>query len=118
MSNQHTYFVEYQPDAVYLSLLSPSRSQSRTRPRDSVWEVHSWHSSYSEAIDQSDMIGGRVSIGYIDEWDEANIGITDKSAYEYATKECGFDGGFGRWRTQDDAERDAWEQGASGIPTS
>ena len=72
------------------------------------WTRHSEHESYRAAVDQADMVHGRVMVG-----DE----MSDESAWRYAVANQGFEGDFAAWQTQDDDERAEYETGAQGIGT-
>jgi len=69
------------------------------------WEYHSTHDSYRDAVDQADMIHGRV-VG--------DTGISDLQAWRWAVLNQGFEGDFAAWQAQNDKDRDAYEQGARG----
>ena len=75
---------------------------------DGGWTLHSTHESYRDAVDQSDMVHGRVL---------CPTGATDSSAWSYARGQQGFEGDFLGWQAQDDDERQGYENGAAGIPT-
>jgi len=72
------------------------------------WTDHSEHASYRDAVDQADMIHGRVV---------TPVGATDREAWERAVAEQGYLGTFGEWQRQDDEERAEYEDGASGVGT-
>ena len=93
-----TYTVEILVDVV-----------ERPHLRHETWDRHSTHRSYRAAVDQADMAGGRVAI---------NDGMTDKKAHQWAVDNQGFGGDYQEWRSLDDSERDEYEDGAAGIPTS
>jgi hypothetical protein len=67
------------------------------------YTTHSTHDSYRDAIDQADMVKGRVA--------------GDREAYEYAKANQGFGGDYSEWQAQDDDERAEYELGAAGVPT-
>ncbi len=71
------------------------------------YTTHSDYDSYRDAVDQADLVGGRVVI--------AATGATDESAWRHASREQGFDGDFAAWQAQDDAERQEYENGAAGA---
>lgn len=73
------------------------------------WTLHSTHDSYRDAVDQSDMIHGRVV---------CQTGMTDHDAWQYAVAEQGYGGDYDSWAAQDDDERAAYEAGANGIGTA
>lgn len=73
------------------------------------WTHHSEHELYKDAVDQADMVHGRVI---------TPGGATDKEAWEWAVATQGFRGNFTAWMGQDDEERNEYEAGAAGIPTS
>jgi len=96
-----TYIVEILLDAV-----------ERPHLRHEVWGYHSSHKSYREAVDQSDMVHGRVIVG------EGGTGcMTDKEAHQWAVENQGYDGDYLAWSHQDDEDRAEYEDGAAGIPT-
>lgn len=68
------------------------------------WTTHSTHESYRDAVDQADMVRGRVA--------------GDKEAHAWAVANQGFAGTFEEWQAQDDDERQEYELGAAGIPTA
>ena len=68
-----------------------------------VWTIHSEHNSFRDAVDQADMVHGRVR--------------GEDFAYRWAKSDQGFTGTFDEWMAQDDEERDQYENGASGIGT-
>lgn len=70
------------------------------------WANHSSHESYRDAVDQADMVRGRVLCG---------AGATNEEAYRHARDNQGFDGGLLDWESLDDAERAEYEAGAAGI---
>ena len=72
------------------------------------WIRHSDWDSYREAVDQSDMVRGRVVLA---------TGATDEYAWRWARDNQGFEGDFLTWQAQDDEERQEYENGAAGIPT-
>ena len=65
--------------------------------------THSTHDSSRDAVDQADMVSGRV--------------VGDAAAWKYAVAEQGFTGDFLEWQSQDDDERAEYESGAEGIGT-
>ena len=65
---------------------------------------HSTHESYRDAVDQADMVRGRVVV--------AATGYSDEKAWKYAVSEQGFAGNFAEWQSQDDDERNEYEVGA------
>jgi hypothetical protein len=65
---------------------------------------HSTHDSYRDAVDQADMVHGRVVV--------AATGLTDRKAWSYAVAEQGFAGDFSEWQSMDDEERSEYETGA------
>jgi hypothetical protein len=67
------------------------------------YTTHSTHDSYRDAIDQADMVRGRV--------------VGDEAAWKYAVADQGFTGDFAEWQSQDDGERAEYESGAEGIGT-
>lgn len=67
------------------------------------WTTHSEHSSYRDAVDQSDMVHGRVL---------CSTGLPDRSAWEWASINQGFDGDYDAWTAMDDDERAEYEAGA------
>ena len=68
------------------------------------WTTHSTHESYRDAVDQADMVHGRI--------------VGDMDAWRWASDQQGFDGSYGDWTRQDDDERAEYEAGAAGIPTA
>jgi precorrin-6x reductase len=70
------------------------------------WTLHSQHSSYREAVDQADMVHGRVMLA---------TGMTDVAAWRYAVVHQGFDGNYAAWSAQNDDERAAYEIGANPV---
>lgn len=74
------------------------------------WTHHSTHDSYRDAVDQSDMVHGRVLC--------AATGLLDESAWKYAVGEGIFSGDYASWTAMDDEERNEFELGAAGIPTA
>lgn len=68
------------------------------------WTHHSNHQSYRDAVDQADMVRGRVT--------------GDEAAWKWARDNQGFHGDFAAWQSQDNDERSEYEAGAAGIPTS
>lgn len=73
------------------------------------WTQHSTHDSYRDAVDQADMVHGRVVV--------CATGLTDEAAWKWARDNQGFDGDFAAWQAQDDEDRAEYEDGAAGIPT-
>lgn len=71
---------------------------------DGGYTIYSTHESYRDAVDQADMVCGRVVI--------AATGYTDERAWEYAVSSQGFAGDFADWQAMDDDERDEFEIGA------
>jgi hypothetical protein len=69
-----------------------------------TWTEHSRHASYRDAVDQADMVHGRVMVG--------DGETSDRDAWRYAVAEQGYDGDFAAWQSQDDDARDAYEAGA------
>lgn len=67
------------------------------------WTTHSEHESYREAVDQADMVHGRVA--------------GDEDAWKWATQNQGYTGTFADWQAMDDGERAEYEAGAAGIGT-
>jgi len=67
------------------------------------WTLHSEHESFREAVDQADMVRGRVA--------------GEEKAHAWATANQGFTGDFAEWTSQDDEERAEYESGAAGLPT-
>jgi len=65
------------------------------------WTLHSEHDSYRDAVDQADMVHGRV--------------VGDEQAWKWAVNEQGFVGTYAEWQAQDDEERNEYELGAAGI---
>lgn len=74
------------------------------------YTTHSDHDSYKDAVDQADMVHGRVVV--------AETGLPDEDAYGHALANQGFLGTYEDWQGLDDAERDEYERGASGEPTA
>lgn len=72
------------------------------------WTRHTSWESYRDAVDQADMVHGRVTLA---------SGATDREAHAYAHTHQGFGGNYEEWQRLDDAERDAYERGAAGEPT-
>lgn len=68
------------------------------------WTRHSEHESYRDAVDQADMVHGRV--------------VGDYAAWQWAVAHQGFVGDYAAWQSQDDDERAAYDAGAAGIPTA
>jgi len=66
--------------------------------------LHSTHESYRDAVDQADMVHGRVVL--------TATGLSDKKAWIHAVSEQGFTGDFAAWQGQDDEDRNAFEVGA------
>lgn len=73
------------------------------------WTRHSEHGSYRAAVDQSEMVHGRVMCG---------TGLSDESAWKYAVAQQGYDGTYADWSGMDDEERQEYETGAQGIGTA
>lgn len=73
------------------------------------WTMHSQHESYHDAVDQSDMVHGRVML---------STGGSDMQAWRWAAANQGFDGDFAAWQSLDDDERAEYEKGAAGLPTA
>ena len=73
------------------------------------WTNHSEHESYRDAVDQADMVHGRVFCG---------TGLSDEAAWKWARDNQGFTGDYAEWTAQDDDERGEYELGAAGIPTA
>ena len=69
------------------------------------WTHHSDHKSYKSAVDQSDMVHGRVIV--------AETGCLDTTAFSHAKLHQGFTGSFSDWRLLEDSERDEYEIGAN-----
>jgi hypothetical protein len=93
-----TYTVEILVDVV-----------ERPHLRHETWGHHSEHQSYRNAVDQADMVGGRVTI---------DDGMLDTEAYQWAVDNQGFGGDYQEWRSLDDSERGEYEDGANGLPTT
>jgi hypothetical protein len=74
------------------------------------WTSHSTHASYRDAVDQADMVHGRVLI--------SETSLPDDAAWKYAVENQGFTGDFAAWQTQDDGERAEYEVGAAGVSTT
>ena len=68
------------------------------------WTTHSTHSSYRDAVDQADLVHGRV------DGEACNHG--------WAVAQQGCHLSYEEWLAQDDDERAEWEAGAAGIPTA
>ena len=68
------------------------------------WTTHSTHASYREAIDQADMVHGRVA--------------RDGTAWHYARQCQGCELTYEEWRAQDDDDREQYERGAAGLPSN
>ena len=68
------------------------------------WTRHSTHDSYRDAVDQSDMVHGRVVV--------AATGLSDMDAHSHAVAQQGFIGDYSDWQMLDDSERDEYEYGA------
>ena len=68
------------------------------------WTTHSIDLSYRDAIDQADMMGGRVRL---------STGLLDTEAHAYAVRACGCELSYAEWSAQDDAERAEWESAAN-----
>lgn len=73
------------------------------------YTLHSTHVSYRDAVDQADMVHGRVIV-------EAT-GYTDEKCWKYAVAEQGFAGDFSSWQSQDDDQRASFECGSQGLGT-
>lgn len=74
------------------------------------WTTHSTHAGYRDAVDQADLVGGRVL---------CNDGKTDEQAWKHAVQHQGYDGDFTSWQSQDDDERGEYEAAAAaGEPTA
>lgn len=68
------------------------------------WTTHSIDLSYRDAIDQADMMGGRVRL---------STGLLDTEAHKYAVRACGCELSYDEWSAQDDDERAEWESAAN-----
>ena len=68
------------------------------------YTLHSTHESYRDAVDQADMVRGRVVV--------AATGLPDESAWKYAVSHQGFEGDFAEWQSIDDEDRSEYEVGA------
>jgi hypothetical protein len=68
------------------------------------YTLHSTHDSYRDAVDQADMVHGRVVV--------AATGLSDEKAWCYAVAEQGFTGDYTEWQSMDDDERNEFEFGA------
>ena len=73
------------------------------------WTRHSEWASYRDAVDQADMVHGRVI---------TPGGGTDYAAWQYAVAAQGYADDYAAWQGQDDDERAEYEHGAAGIPTA
>jgi len=71
---------------------------------DGEYTTHSTHASYRDAVDQADMVHGRVIV--------AATGYPDEKCWEHAVAAQGFDGDFAEWQSMDDEERSEYEYGA------
>lgn len=67
------------------------------------WTRHSEHESYGAAVNQADLVHGRVA--------------GDRDAWEWARRNQGCTLSWDEWQGQDDSERDEYEAGAAGIGT-
>jgi len=67
------------------------------------WTLHSEHGSYRDAVNQSDMVHGRVL---------CPGGMTDRQAHAWARSVQGCDLNWSEWCGQDDDERAEYEFGA------
>lgn len=76
-----------------------------------LWTEHSSWISYRDAVDQADLVHGRLLIG------NPERRMTDKGAYQWAFAENGFEGTYQDWREQSNEEREEFEDAAAGIPT-
>lgn len=68
------------------------------------WTLHSEHDSFRAAVDQADMVRGRIA--------------GEEKAHAWAVANQGFTGDFAEWMSMDDEERSGFEAGAAGIPTT
>lgn len=68
------------------------------------YTLHSTHESYRDAVDQADMVHGRVVV--------SATGYSDERAWKYAVSNQGFAGDFAEWQSLDDEERNEYEVGA------
>lgn len=67
------------------------------------WTAHSTHDNYRDAVDQADMVHGRIA--------------GDLAAYRYAVASQGFEGSYEDWTGLDADERAEYESGAAGLGT-
>ncbi len=72
------------------------------------WTHHSTHDSYRDAVDQADMVRGRVL---------CSTGLPDEDAWKHAVRNQGFEGDYAAWSAMDDDERTAFEVGADPAGT-
>ena len=72
------------------------------------WTTHSSHDAYRDAVDQADMVHGRIVL---------ESGATDEAAWQWAMRQQGFTGDFAAWQSMDDEERAEYEAGAAGVGT-
>lgn len=77
--------------------------QVQVKRRDG-WDRAMDFESYREAVDQADLLHGRVAV--------KSTGFPDEAAHTYAVAYQGFEGDYGDWRRLNDAERDDYEHGA------
>ena len=83
------------------------------REEETTWDRYSTFNSYRDAIDQADMVHGRVIVG------ESGEGcVTNEEAHRWAIANQGYEGNYLSWCGQDDDEREEYEAGAAGISTS
>jgi hypothetical protein len=73
-------------------------------------EYHSAFNSYRDAVDQSDMIHGSVTV--------CPNGVKDRWCWELAVANQGCELTWDEWTAQQDDERAEWEMGAQGIGTA
>lgn len=73
------------------------------------WTRHSAWDSYRDAVDQADLVHGRII---------TPGGATDEHAHRYAVSVQGFVGDYAEFQCLADADRDRYEHGAAGLPTA
>lgn len=69
------------------------------------WTLHSTCDTWRDAVDQADMVHGRIV---------CPTGLRDRDAWQYAVRQQGFAGDYDAWTSLDDEERAEYEFGASG----
>ena len=68
------------------------------------WTRHSEHTSYRDAVNQADLVHGRIVV--------AATELSDKAAHRHAVRNQGFQGDYADWQRLEDQERDEYEAGA------